>query len=163
MTPKSLLRNPMATSSLKDLSDGEFQLVIPEVDKVDPKKVDRIILCSGKVYYELLEQRRKSNLNNIAIIRVEQLYPFPEVDCRKVLAAYAGAKEIVWCQEEPQNQGAWNTMQFYLTSLLSKGQTLEYAGRASSASPAVGYHSIHEKEQAALVSQALSRGKSNGN
>jgi len=163
MTPKSLLRNPMATSSLKDLSDGEFQLVIPEVDKVDPKKVDRIILCSGKVYYELLEQRRKSSLNNIAIIRVEQLYPFPEADCRKVLAAYTSAKEIVWCQEEPQNQGAWNTMQFYLTSLLSKGQTLEYAGRASSASPAVGYHSIHEKEQAALVSQALSRGKSNGN
>ena len=160
MTPKSLLRNPMATSSLKDLSEGEFQLVIPEVDKIDPKKVDRVVCCSGKVYYELLEQRREKKLNNIAIIRIEQLYPFPDANCRKVLETYANAKELVWCQEEPQNQGAWSAMQPCLAALLGKGQTLEYAGRASSASPAVGYHSVHEKEQAALVSQALSRGKS---
>jgi 2-oxoglutarate dehydrogenase E1 component len=160
MTPKSLLRNPLATSSLKDLSEGEFQLVIPEVDKLDAKKVDRVIFCSGKVYYELLEQRRDSKLNNIAIIRIEQLYPFPETNCRKVLETYSSAKEIVWCQEEPQNQGAWSAMQPCLNALLAKGQTLEYAGRASSASPAVGYHSVHEKEQTALVSQALSRGKS---
>jgi 2-oxoglutarate dehydrogenase E1 component len=160
MTPKSLLRNPLATSSLKDLSEGEFQLVVPEIDKIDPKKVDRIVCCSGKVYYELLEKRRESKLNNIAIIRIEQLYPFPEANCRKVLDTYANAKEIVWCQEEPQNQGAWSAMQPCLTALLGKGQTLSYAGRASSASPAVGYHSVHEKEQAALVSQALSRGKS---
>ena len=160
MTPKSLLRNPLATSNLKELTEGEYQLVINEVDPIDPKKVERIVLCAGKVYYELLEQRRALKLNNIAIIRIEQLYPFPEVRCRKVLEMYAGAKELIWCQEEPQNQGAWNAMQPNLSLLLNKGQALGYAGRHSSASPAAGYHSVHEKEQSDLIAQALSKGKS---
>lgn len=160
MTPKSLLRNPMATSSLNELTDGEFQLVIPEVDKLDTKKVDRVVLCAGKVYYELLQHRRDKALNNIAIIRIEQLYPFPEKAYQEVLKAYSHVKDIVWCQEEPQNQGAWAAMQPDISALLGKDQTLRYVGRPSSASPAVGYHSVHEKEQEALVTQALSKGKS---
>lgn len=155
MTPKSLLRNPLAVSTLKDLSEGEFQLAIPEIDDIDAKKVDRVVLCSGKVYYELLEQRRTDKLNNIALLRIEQLYPFPAERCRELLAPYSNAKDIIWCQEEPQNQGAWITMQPYLTELLSKGQKLRYAGRKASASPAAGYHSVHEKEQKELVAQAL--------
>jgi 2-oxoglutarate dehydrogenase E1 component len=155
MTPKSLLRNPLASSSLTELSEGEFQLVIPEIDEIDAKQVDRLVICSGKVYYELLEQRRNAKLNNVAIIRIEQLYPFPEKRCREVMMAYRNASDVVWCQEEPQNQGAWITLQPYLTAMLSKGQKLRYAGRKASASPAVGYHSVHEKEQEELVIQAL--------
>lgn len=155
MTPKSLLRNPLASSSLEDLTNGEFQLVIPELDKLDASKVDRVVLCSGKVYYELLQARREKKLENVALIRIEQLYPFPEEAYKAVMATYKNAKEIVWCQEEPQNQGAWLTTQPYLLSLLGKGQTLSYAGRQSTASPAVGYHAVHEKEQAALVASAL--------
>lgn len=155
MTPKSLLRHPLAVSSLTDLSEGAFQLVIPEVDKIEAKQVDRVVLCSGKVYYELLEERREKKLNNIAILRLEQLYPFPEERCKEALALYGQAKEVVWCQEEPQNQGAWIAMQPYLTALLGKGQKLRYAGRSASASPAVGYLSVHLKEQKELVAQAL--------
>ncbi len=155
MTPKNLLRNPLTVSPLTDLADGEFQLMIPEIDKLDTKKVDRVICCAGKIYYELLDERRKKKLNNIAIIRVEQLYPFPEEVGCEIFAPYNQVKDIVWCQEESQNQGAWITMQFNIASLLSKGQTLRYVGRPSSASPAVGYHSVHEKEQEALIAQAL--------
>jgi len=155
MTPKSLLRHPLATSSLADLTDGEFQLVIPEVDKINTKDIDRVVLCAGKVYYELLEKRRANKLNNVAIIRIEQLYPFPEEASRKILQAYREAKDVIWCQEEPQNQGAWITLQPYIESMLAKGQRLRYAGRRASASPAVGYHAVHEKEQEDLVAQAL--------
>lgn len=160
MSPKSLLRNPLATSRLEELTEGGFQLVIPEIDKIDAKKVERVVICSGKVYYELLEKRREMKLTDIAIIRIEQLYPFPEEVCREVLKPYQQAVEVVWCQEEPENQGAWMTMQPYLTALLGKGQTLSYAGRPSSASPAAGYHAVHEREQEELVTKALSRGKS---
>lgn len=155
MTPKSLLRNPLAVSTLKDLTDGEFQLVIPEIDKVDAKNVERVILCCGKIYYELYEKRAELKLTNSVIIRIEQLYPFPEEMYCKVMSAYSHVKDIIWCQEEPQNQGAWNTMQLFVGSFLGKGQTLRYAGRAAAASPAVGYHSVHESEQEALVAQAL--------
>ncbi len=157
MTPKSLLRNPLATSTFDELANGEFQLVIPESDKIEPKQVDRVILCCGKVYYELLEQRREKKLNNIAIIRIEQLYPFPEDTYLNVMAPYKNAKDIIWCQEEPENQGAWPTMQANLIAHLGKGQRLRYAGRPSAASPAVGYHAVHEKEQSALVAQALTK------
>lgn len=157
MSPKSVLRNPLAVSSLSDLTDGEFQVVIPEIDKIDAKKVDRIVFCSGKVYYELLTQRRELKLNNVALIRIEQLYPFPEEACKKIFATYANAKNIIWCQEEPQNQGAWTNLQPSLVALLGKDQVLQYAGRASSASPAVGYHAIHEQQQHALVEQALTK------
>jgi 2-oxoglutarate dehydrogenase E1 component len=155
MTPKSLLRNPLASSNMNALSNSTFQLVLPEIDQIDPKNVDRIVLCCGKVYYELLEQRRKMTLNNIAIIRIEQLYPFPEEACRDVLDLYPHVKDVIWCQEEPQNQGAWISIQPYIAGLLGKSQKLRYVGRLSSASPAVGYHSLHEKEQQELVAEAL--------
>ncbi|OGT45329.1 MAG: 2-oxoglutarate dehydrogenase E1 component [Gammaproteobacteria bacterium RIFCSPHIGHO2_12_FULL_41_20] len=155
MTPKSLLRHPLAVSPLTALSDGEFQLVIPEIDELDTKKVDRLILCTGKIYYELLEKRRKDKLNNVAIVRIEQLYPFPEQCLEKVLTSYQHVKDVVWCQEEPENQGAWDTIRSQLLALLGKAQKLCFAGRAASASPAVGYLALHLKEQAELVMQAL--------
>ncbi|VVC75941.1 2-oxoglutarate dehydrogenase E1 component [Aquicella siphonis] len=157
MSPKSVLRNPLAVSELKELSEGEFRLVIPEIDKIDAKKTERVIITSGKIYYELLQHRRDLKLNNAAIIRLEQLYPFPEEAFRGVMASYAHVKDIIWCQEEPQNQGAWITISPYIQSTLAKGQKLRYAGRHSSASPAVGYHTVHEKEQEELVEQALTK------
>lgn len=155
MSPKSLLRHPLAVSSLNDLTDGEFQLVIPEIDQIDMKKVDRLVLCSGKVYYDLLEKRRELKLNNVAIIRIEQLYPFPKEYLKKELNPYQHAKSIIWCQEEPENQGAWYNSRHHMLACLYQGQTLEYAGRPESASPAVGYASVHEKQQTRLVMQAL--------
>lgn len=160
MTPKSLLRNPLASSSLDELAEGEFQLMIPEIDEIDIKKADRLIITSGKIYYELLQHRRENNFENISIIRIEQLYPFPEEICRKMLGHYAHVKDVVWCQEEPQNQGAWTMIAPLITHLLGKGQKLRYVGRKSSASPAVGYHSVHEKEQEEIVTQALSQNPS---
>jgi 2-oxoglutarate dehydrogenase E1 component len=155
MTPKSLLRHPLAVSSIEDLTKGEYQVVIPEIDDINPKKVDRIILCSGKVYYDLLEKRRSQKIENVAIIRLEQLYPFPDEQIKAVFETYKQAKDIVWCQEEPQNQGSWFFLQQYLPACLGTDRTLRYVGRSASASPAVGYNSVHVKEQEALVSQAL--------
>lgn len=152
MTPKSLLRHPLAISSLKDLSEGEFQVVIPEVDDIKAKNVDRVVLCSGKVYYDLLEKRRELKLENVAIIRVEQLYPFPEKEVKAALQAYKQATKIIWCQEEPQNQGAWN---YIYPELLPLDGKIVYAGRKASASPAAGYLSVHMQEQQDLVMQAL--------
>jgi len=155
MSPKSMLRNPLATSDIRELAEGEFQLIIPETEKLDAKKVERVVLCGGKVYYDLIEARQKNKMTNVAILRIEQLYPFPDKVCQQLLKAYPEAKEIVWCQEEPQNMGAWTMLQPYLVNLLGKQQSLYYAGRLSSASPAVGYHSVHEKEQETLVKNAL--------
>lgn len=157
MTPKSLLRNPLAVSSLNELAEGEFQLLIPEVDKIDPKKVTRVIVTSGKIYYELLQKRRDAKIDNIAIIRLEQLYPFPEQAFRKVLSSYTTVKDVVWCQEEPQNQGAWVTVSTLINNVLNSGQSLRYVGRRSAASPAVGYHSVHEKEQEEILTMALNK------
>lgn len=159
MSPKSLLRHPLAVSDITELADGEFKRVLPEVDKLDDKKVESIIFCTGKIYYELLEERRARALNDVAIVRVEQLYPFPEKESQAIFAAYSNAKDIVWCQEEPENQGAWPSLQAYLTGLLGKGQTLRYAGRAAAASPAAGYLAVHEQQQKALVSAALTKRK----
>ena len=155
MSPKSMLRHPLAVSTLQELSEGGFQLVIPEIDKQDAKKVDRVIFCTGKVYYDLLEQRRADKKDNVAIIRVEQLYPFPQDAIKKVLESYKHVKDFIWCQEEPENQGAWPSMQLFFGSILEKAQTLCFVGRTASASPAVGYHSVHEKEQHDLVARAL--------
>lgn len=155
ISPKSMLRNPLAGSSINELAEGEFQLVIAEQDKIDPKAVNRVIFCCGKVYYELLEHRRTTKLNNIAIIRIEQLYPFPEARMKEVLSPYSHVKDFVWCQEEPQNQGAWSSIQPNIASVLAKDQKLSYVGRASAASPAVGYHSVHEKQQEDLIERAL--------
>ncbi len=156
MTPKSLLRAELAVSSLDDLSKGEFELVIPEIDELNSKKVDRVILCCGKVYYDLLKKRRELKLDTAAIIRIEQLYPFPEERLKEVLKPFLHVKNIIWCQEEPMNQGAWYSTQHNLRACMDESkQTLSYAGRAASASPAVGYASVHLKQQEALVNQAL--------
>ncbi len=155
MSPKSLLRHPLAVSSLEELSTGVFHNVIGEVDEIDPKGVERVVFCSGKVYYELLDQRRKNEQTNVVIIRIEQLYPFPEEELQKELAKYQHVKQFVWCQEEPQNQGAWYCSQHHFRAAIPENTYLTYAGRAASAAPAVGYMSVHVREQQALVHDAL--------
>jgi len=155
MTPKSLLRHKLAVSSLEDLEKGHFHPVIPEVDDVKADEITRVILCSGKVYYDLLEHRRANSHNSNAIIRLEQLYPFPDKELVSELQKYPNAKEIVWCQEEPQNQGAWFSIRHRILTCLAKGQKIRYAGRPDSASPAVGYLALHMEQQAALVKDAL--------
>ncbi len=155
MSPKSLLRHPMATSSLEELAEGQFHNVIGEIDELDPKQVKRVVMCSGKVYYDLLDQRRKNEQTDVAIIRLEQLYPFPQEECAKVVAEYSHVKDWVWCQEEPQNQGAWYCSQHHFWQAIPEGAKLTYAGREASASPAVGYVSVHNQQQKALVEDAL--------
>lgn len=159
MTPKSLLRHKLATSSLEDLSDGSFQTVIPEIDTIDPKKVDRVVLCSGKVYYDLLEKRRNEGNESTAIIRIEQLYPFPEDDLAEVLAPYTEVKKVIWCQEEPMNQGAWYPSQHHMRRVIAqhsvKNLYLDYAGREASAAPAGGYASAHAEQQEKLLQDAF--------
>lgn len=154
MTPKNLLRNPLAVSPLSALSEGNFHLVIPEVDDI-AKQPNRVIFCCGKIYYELWEARQKQQANNIALVRIEQLYPFPEEEVKAILQQYKECKDIVWCQEEPENQGAWIKLQPYFLEILYPEQRLRYVGRPASASPAVGYHSVHEKEQKELIKRAL--------
>src|SRR5690554_1344182 len=159
LSPKSLLRHKLAVSTLEDLAEGSFQTVIPEIDQIDPAKVDRVIMCSGKVYYDLLEKRRADGLDNVAIVRIEQLYPFPEDDLSEVLAPYTNVRKVVWCQEEPMNQGAWYCSQHHMRRVLSQHSVsnlyLDYAGREASAAPAGGYPSIHAEEQAKLLQDAL--------
>jgi len=155
MTPKSLLRHKLAVSPLSSLTDGMFKPVIPEVDDLKAKSVKRVVLCSGKVYYDLLEQRRKEKLNHVAIVRIEQLYPFPKAMLSEYLKSYKHVKEIVWCQEEPKNQGIWFASQHHILNCLTETQKLRYAGRGFAASPAVGSASLHMEEQNALVQDAL--------
>lgn len=155
MSPKSLLRHPLATSTLEELASGQFQNVIGEVDALNPAEVSRVVFCSGKVYYDLLEERRKRDIKSIAIVRVEQLYPFPQEEMAAVLAQYQHVKDFVWCQEEPQNQGAWYCSQHNFWAAIPAGAKLTYAGREASSSPAVGYLSVHNKQQQALVNAAL--------
>lgn len=155
MTPKSLLRHKLSSSTLDELTSSEFKTVIDEIDPIDPNAVNRLLFCSGKVYYNLLVARREHEIENIAIARIEQLYPFPDEDIEAVLNRYPGAKEVVWVQEEPQNQGAW----YYMPRRTVLGhldkQVLTYAGRPHSASPAVGYMAKHLEQQKALVADAL--------
>ena len=158
MTPKSLLRHKMSVSPLVELSNGKFQLIIAETEKLDPEKVDRVVFCSGKVYFDLLEARQLHGLSNVALVRIEQLYPFPIDEYADVLAGYPNAKAIVWCQEEPQNQGAWYQIRHRLQEPLSEDTTLYYAGRASAAAPASGIFKVHMQQQQALVEAALDSG-----
>jgi 2-oxoglutarate dehydrogenase E1 component len=155
ITPKSLLRHKEAVSTLDELAAGEFHNVIGEVEKIDPKKVKRIIVCSGKVYYELVAHRRERKIDDVAILRLEQQYPFPHDDYKREVAKYPKAKEVIWCQEEPQNQGAWYRLNFYLRSDLDERKMLFYAGRPVSASPAVGYAAKHNAEQKQLIEDAF--------
>ena len=155
LTPKSLLRHKLAVSSLDELSRGAFQLVIPDTTVKSGQKVRRVVLCSGKVYYDLIEDAGKRGVTDVAVVRVEQLYPFPREEVKAELAKYPAAQEIVWCQEEPMNQGAWYQIQHHLLACIADEHSLHYAGRARSPSPAAGHLSAHVAEQSKLVEQAL--------
>jgi len=157
MTPKSMLRNPASTSTLADLEHGQFQLVIGDSLAADPAMVRRIVLCSGKVYYDVAAEHTKRGVRDVALVRIEQLYPFPRAEVRAELERYPNARELVWCQEEPQNQGAWYQIRHHL-DIVSQGLTLSYAGRPRSPAPACGHTSTHNLEQAALINDALGSG-----
>ena len=156
MSPKSLLRHRLAVSTLEDLAEGTFQPVIAEIDELDAAKVERLVFCSGKVYYDLLEARRDASLHNVALVRLEQLYPFPYDAMTEAVKSYPKAKSIVWCQEEPRNQGAWRSNRHRIERVLpDKVKAVEFAGRAPSASPASGYMNQHLIEQKRLIDEAL--------
>jgi 2-oxoglutarate dehydrogenase E1 component len=155
MSPKSLLRHKEAVSALDELAEGGFRTVIGETEKLPAKKVRRVLVCSGKVYYELLAHRREQKIDDIAIIRLEQQYPFPHAEYKAEIARFASASEVVWVQEEPQNQGAWYRLRAYLRADTPDRQVLAYAGRPISASPAVGYAAKHNAEQKQLVEEAF--------
>ena len=155
MSPKSLLRHKLAVSTLEDLTDGEFFPLIPEQDTLNPKQVTRLILCSGKVYYDLLEKRRADELTTVAIVRIEQLYPFPSNQYKTEVNRYPHLEHLIWCQEEPKNQGAWYQSKHHFYDHLDNNITIVYAGRAASAAPAVGNHLVHIEQQKAVVNAAL--------
>ncbi len=157
MTPKSLLRNKDATSPVSEFTRGGFQTIIPDQRELKAEKVKRLIACSGKVYYDLAKKRAELDRDDVAIVRVEQLYPFPHKAFSAELKKYPQVSEVVWCQDEPQNQGAWFFVQHYLHENMVDGQRLGYAGRAASASPAVGYSHLHQEQQKALVDAAFGK------
>jgi 2-oxoglutarate dehydrogenase E1 component len=154
-TPKSLLRKKEASSPIAELANGSFQTVIPEVEPLEPKEVKRIIACSGKVYYDLISKRAELRKTDTAVIRIEQLYPFPHKQFEAEMKRHPSATEVVWCQEEPQNQGAWYQSGHYLRQNMREDQKLYYAGRPASAAPAGGYMARHNERQKALVEQAF--------
>ncbi len=155
MTPKSLLRHDLSVSSLDDLARGSFSNVIDEIDDLPTAGVRRVVFCSGKVYFDLLKARRKDSIRDVALVRIEQLYPFPTDEYEAVLRRYPGVRDVVWCQEEPQNQGAWYQIRHRLQERLPGKVELLYAGRPHAAAPATGILKIHELEQAALIEAAL--------
>lgn len=157
MSPKWILRHKLATSSLEELADGEFQTVIGDCS-VEPKAVKRVILCSGKVYYHLLEARTEREQTDVALIRIEQLYPFPDEELKGVLKAFDHVTDVVWCQEEPMNQGAWFSSKHRMKRVLDRVNSdafLRYAGRSSSSAPAAGYMSTHIEQQNKFINAAL--------
>jgi len=155
MAPKSLLRHPMAVSDLADLVSGSFQEVLDDPDKLNAP--DRILFCSGKIYYELLQMRRKMKKLDTAVVRLEQFYPFPETQLKAVIQKYHGARQYFWVQEEPENMGGW----FFIRPLIEKltGETIKFIGRKASASPATGFPNIHRREQAAIIEDAVGKAK----
>ena len=162
-TPKSLLRHKEAISELTDLAKGGFQTIIPEVDKtveVDAKKVKRLLVCSGRVYYDIIAHRREEKDQNVPVIRMEQMYPFPHKAFAAELKKYPSLEEVVWVQDEPQNQGPWFQIQHNLFENLAEGQKLGYAGRPASASPAVGYYAKHYEQLKSLLQAAFGKQKS---
>ena len=154
-TPKSLLRSKDAASPLKWLVEGSFMPVLGEADQLDAAKVRRVIVCSGKIYYDLVAARRERSIKDMAIIRLEQLYPFPHELFEAQIALYPKATEVLWCQEEPGNQGAWHRIQHYLLRHMRKGMQLAYALRPSAAAPAAGYLSVHNEQQKAVINAAF--------
>src|SRR2546422_766384 len=159
MTPKSLLRKKEASASIHELASGSFQTVIPELEPLEAKDVKRIIACCGKIYYDLVAKRKELQKTDVAVVRLEQLYPFPHKQFEAEVKRYPGAGEVVWCQEEPQNQGAWYQSGHYLRENMRDDQKLCYAGRPPSASPASGYMARHNEAQKALVEQAFGKFK----
>ena len=158
MTPKSLLRHKEAVSQLEELSSGTFQTVIDETDAIDPTAVKRVVMCSGKVFYDLRSARQERDIGDIAIIRIEQMYPFPRLDLQSVLARYPNLEDAVWVQEEPKNQGSWYAMQSRLSTVVQREKVdvyLRYVGREPSASAAAGYSALHLREQEAFIDEAL--------
>ncbi|MBV1786455.1 2-oxoglutarate dehydrogenase E1 component [Marinobacterium sp. D7] len=158
MSPKSLLRHKQAISTLEELAEGSFQPVIPEVDALDPSKVKRLVLCSGKVYYDLYNRRAELAKDDVAILRIEQLYPFPEEILLNIISQYTNLESVVWCQEEPMNQGAWYCSQHHMRNVLHKLDPklyLDGVGRPHAAAPAVGYISVHLEQQEQLVNEAI--------
>jgi len=155
MSPKSLLRHKLAVSTLEDLTNGQFLPVIGEQDDINPKKVTRLIMCAGKVYFDLLEARRHDDLKHVAIARIEQLYPFPDELFKAEIGKYPQLKEFVWCQEEPQNQGAWYQSRHHFADNIGSKISMTYAGREASAAPAVGNFRVHIEQQKAVVQSAL--------
>lgn len=158
MTPKSLLRNKASTSTLEELTDGSFQLLIDDNAGQEKSNYKRVVLCSGKVYYDLIDALSATGQTDVGIVRVEQLYPIPHAELIGILESYPQDCEVVWCQEEPQNQGAWYQTLHNVQASMRDGQNLFYAGRPSSASPAVGYYSVHIEEQKTLVNNAITLG-----
>jgi len=159
MSPKSLLRLKSSFSTLEELTDSNFHTTIDEVNEVVRKTIDRIILCSGKVYYDLVEMRDHMRAHNVAILRIEQLYPFPTEELRALISTYSRAKEVVWCQEEPKNQGAWYQIRHLIAECLGPKQALRSTTRDEAASPAVGNHRVHLAQQERLVADALTLGR----
>jgi 2-oxoglutarate dehydrogenase E1 component len=155
MSPKSLLRHPLAVSSLDALCNGRFENVIDEIDPIEPEAVTQVVMCTGKVYFDLLQARRTRELAHVALVRIEQLYPFPRADFDAVVDRYPNATLFVWCQEEPQNQGAWDQVKHRFHGLHNGRRELIYTGRPSAAAPATGYHQVHQEEQEKLVDDAL--------
>ncbi|MGZ4957534.1 MAG: 2-oxoglutarate dehydrogenase E1 component, partial [Methylobacter sp.] len=155
MSPKSLLRHKLAISTLEDLTNGQFLPVIGEQDDINPKKVTRLIMCAGKVYYDLLETRRQDDLKHVAIARIEQLYPFPDELFKAEISKYPQLKEFIWCQEEPQNQGVWYQSRHHFSDNIGSKISMTYAGREASAAPAVGNFRVHIEQQKAVVQSAL--------
>jgi len=155
MTPKSLLRHDMSVSTLEDLTRGSFARIIDETDDLPAQQVRRLVFCSGKVYFDLLKARRKDGIRDVALVRIEQLYPFPTDEYEAVLHRYPNARDVVWCQEEPQNQGAWYQIRHRLQEIWGGRRQVLYAGRAPAAAPATGIAKIHEAEQQALIHAAL--------
>ena len=155
MTPKSLLRLPAAASAIEELTSSGFQPVIADRDVKDSGVVERIVLCSGKVYYDLIEARKNSGDERVSIVRLEQFYPFPVMRLSEVLAGYQNAKQLIWAQEEPKNMGGWTFVEPRLEKLMPECERPIYVGRVASASPATGSYTVHQSEQAQLVNEAL--------
>jgi 2-oxoglutarate dehydrogenase E1 component len=158
MSPKSLLRHKEAVSSLEDLANGRFQNAIDETDDLDKSKVKRLVICSGKVYYDLRAARRERGLDHIAILRLEQLYPFPEAELLQLLSGYINVTDAVWCQEEPMNQGSWYASQHHMRRVMARHKVdvyLRYVGRDASAAPAAGYMALHIAQQDKFIDDAL--------
>jgi 2-oxoglutarate dehydrogenase E1 component len=155
MSPKSMLRLRAAASAVADFTDGGFAPVLGDPDGLDPAGVQRVVLTAGKVHYDLLAARRKTENRSVALVRVEQLYPLPGEEVTDALAGYPDAMDVVWCQEEPANQGAWSHVALSLPDHLPEGRTLRRISRKAGASPAAGSSKVHEAEQSALITAAL--------